>query len=973
MEEYQDHRGPDPGDVAIVAHGVKELNSINPLDYPICFAQPLRLDNASAWIEHVPFGMFMIDLLRPKVLVELGTHTGVSYSAFCQAVKQLALETRCYAVDSWEGDVHTGYYGASVLADLQANHDPLYGEFSRLVQNTFDNAVEYFSDGSIELLHIDGLHTYEAVKHDFETWLPKLSERAVVLFHDTNVRERGFGVWKLWIELKQQFPCFELVHGHGLGVLRVGDVPTPAVEPLFSMTGEQSKRIRELFFTLGSRLSVAVKRDSDVQALVANVAERNKHVATLKQAVAEHDRQIASLNEAVAERDRQIASLNEAVAERDRQIASLNEAVAERDRQIASLNEAVAERDATIEEMKRNAAETDRSLRSRDATIEQVKRNAAKTSQDRDRAQQALRGAKREVQRLSVIETSTIWRMTTPLRTIAGHLPKTVRLYGRRAARVVWWLLTPHRMPARLRFLRDRQRLAYGATATYAKPADRKVLRPSQTSTKATTAPEEPSQSDGSQRDLIASSSLFDADWYLKQYPDVAAAKFDPALHYLRHGASEGRDPSALFSTCAYLDLYPSVAQSRINPLVHYLKDGQTRGLTVIESERGSVKTTADMVGDHYRHLAPLPTYAALEGSSRRVTVVTDSINPGSMYGGVGTAILFATLFAKHLGDDLRICTIREAPKRDNISCLFLGHGIEWTCNIDFKFVDIIAQKPPIDVSPDDLFITTSWWSTQNTMQAVDPAQIIYILQEDERMFYPGGDEQLRCAEVLGSDRLRFVVNTEMLYDYFATQGLSNVTTRGTWFEPSFPCNSYRFEESSREKLNFFYYARPNNVRNLFYRGLEALNTALWKGVVDPKEWNFYLIGKDLEDISLPYGVRPTLLQNLRWDEYTALIRTIDLGLSLMYTPHPSYPPLDLAACGAVAVTNRFGPKQSLEAYSKNIICSELSLDAMVDSLAEGVSLAKNSTRRRDNYETQTINRSWDQSFEPAFRWLLKG
>lgn len=178
----------------------------------------------SSWYEHVPFAYWVTRALAPDCLVELGTHFGLSYLSFCEAIDRLGLPTTAYAVDTWQGDEHAGFYGQEVYDKLAQLHDPHFSRFSRLVRATFDEAVGQFADGSIDLLHIDGLHTYEAVKHDFETWRPKLASSAVVLFHDSNVRERNFGVWKLWQELAASHPHFEFLHGHGLGVLESGPV-----------------------------------------------------------------------------------------------------------------------------------------------------------------------------------------------------------------------------------------------------------------------------------------------------------------------------------------------------------------------------------------------------------------------------------------------------------------------------------------------------------------------------------------------------------------------------------------------------------------------------------------------------------------------------------------------------------------------------------------------------------------------------
>ena len=125
-----------------------------------------------------------------------------------------------YAVDTWQGDEQAGYYGLDVynrVADHQDKHHKLR---SRLIRSSFDDAASKFSNETIDILHIDGLHTYEAVSHDFKMWLPKLRKDGTIIFHDWNVRERDFGVWKLWEEIKDMkgFKCIEVPNGHGLGL-----------------------------------------------------------------------------------------------------------------------------------------------------------------------------------------------------------------------------------------------------------------------------------------------------------------------------------------------------------------------------------------------------------------------------------------------------------------------------------------------------------------------------------------------------------------------------------------------------------------------------------------------------------------------------------------------------------------------------------------------------------------------------------
>lgn len=255
------------------------------------FLVPDWIPDGSAWLEHAPFAFWMVETHRPRCLVELGSHWGYSYMAFCQAMLHHQIAGNCHAVDTWRGDDHAGFYGEQVFAQVSDYNRAHYGSFSNLIRSTFDDALCYFADHAVDLLHIDGFHTYEAVSHDFETWLPKLSERAVVLFHDINVRERGFGVWRLWEEVSEQYPHFSFHHGHGLGVLGVGKILSPVLKNFFAVSEESALAgiIRSAYARLGSSISTAQNArtlSKDVEELAAGMNQAKTEGALFQEQAA---------------------------------------------------------------------------------------------------------------------------------------------------------------------------------------------------------------------------------------------------------------------------------------------------------------------------------------------------------------------------------------------------------------------------------------------------------------------------------------------------------------------------------------------------------------------------------------------------------------------------------------------------------------------------------------------------------------
>ena len=206
--------------------------------YPWAARLSPRLLKSPWWIGHIPFAYELIARQRPRSIVELGTYSGSSFAAFCQAVQEAGIEGMCHGVDLWAGDIHMGTFDEALYNEISGYVNATYPGIAVLVRKDFNEAAKDFAPGSVDLLHIDGTHTYEAVSNDYHTWFAKLSDRGIVLFHDTNVTVQNageaalkFGVRAFFDEVKGRYPHLEFEHCWGLGVLFVGkNVPAEALE-----------------------------------------------------------------------------------------------------------------------------------------------------------------------------------------------------------------------------------------------------------------------------------------------------------------------------------------------------------------------------------------------------------------------------------------------------------------------------------------------------------------------------------------------------------------------------------------------------------------------------------------------------------------------------------------------------------------------------------------------------------------------
>ena len=261
---------------------------------------------ASDWTTHAPFMSAVTALVRPRRFVDIGTGQGASFAAFAQTARKIGLTADAVAVSTWAGEDHQ-FESFRFLAEA-------YGDTAAILRLPPDQAIERFSDGSIDLMHLDGYASYDSVARDFETWMPKLSESGVVLMHDIHAHRQDFGVWRLWDDLKATFPTLEFAHDQGLGLACIGKaVPADLVSlcQKFRLDASLATLLQEHFEQMGRLSAEMSSRRAAMAQMEMRTASENggaEEIGKLRQKLQ------SALSEAADLRAAQQAGLTQAVA-----------------------------------------------------------------------------------------------------------------------------------------------------------------------------------------------------------------------------------------------------------------------------------------------------------------------------------------------------------------------------------------------------------------------------------------------------------------------------------------------------------------------------------------------------------------------------------------------------------------------------------------------------------------------------------
>ncbi|MDG2528795.1 glycosyltransferase [Caulobacter endophyticus] len=364
------------------------------------------------------------------------------------------------------------------------------------------------------------------------------------------------------------------------------------------------------------------------------------------------------------------------------------------------------------------------------------------------------------------------------------------------------------------------------------------------------------------------------------------------------------------------------------------------------------------------------------------INVLLPAVRMASMSGGPNTVLNLAYRLAK-VGFGIRIIAT-DIPLIDDLDQVW--EHIQSISGVNqrlahVEIVDGTDRSRPFGIGAKDIFFATAWWTAQMAKHAsaLVGRPFIYMVQDFEPILYPASSHYAMALETYDVEHIP-VINTQLLRDFLTDNDIGRYrdpafAARAISFEPSLDRTVFHPQDAKREKRRLLFYARPTTgARNLFEVGVAALQQALATGDLSAQNWEFIGMGEAFTPVRLGHGGMLECAPWLGFDAYAEQMRKSDILLSLMMSPHPSYPPLEMAACGGVVVTNTYANKSAdrMAEISSNILAVEPSIDGVAAALAKAVDLLEDVEGRRAAAAAVQLPGTWDEALDPVVKALVE-
>jgi len=387
-----------------------------------------------------------------------------------------------------------------------------------------------------------------------------------------------------------------------------------------------------------------------------------------------------------------------------------------------------------------------------------------------------------------------------------------------------------------------------------------------------------------------------------------------------------------------------------------------------VEIKQEAPPLSLDPAGFFPPEAMPFPVRKVANTSGRkRLSLVLPTVNQEHLYAGAWTALKIFWKAGRKNDFRLRIISANSPFSTEGLEKLdFVGPG-------EIGKIESWQREGnvPCDVEDDEIFIVTAWWTAYVIRELENTNRIFYLVQDFEPGFYSWSYHYVLALE---SYKFKYakIFNTPILYEFFKEQKLLSGEDE-VYFEPGIDTKLFNPGDKAGQtadikagykktgKATILLYGRPAVTRNLFELAILSLDHFLNANPSYREKIQEIISVGEKHDSLVAGGFRIESRGKMSMTEWARMARESDIGISLMCSPHPSYPPLEMVASGMLVVTNRIYNKD-LSTISDNFIAADMNIEDIAGAIKTAIDKLEDQESIRRNAETFISERDWDQN-----------